>query len=62
LHKPYTLCMQESRRAYKLLFGSLLTDVQADGIYSVLCAGNVSKREGKGACRLNKMRTGNAHV
>lgn len=54
--------MQESRRAYKLLFGSLLTDVQADGIYSVLCAGNVSKREGKGACRLNKMRTGNAHV
>jgi len=54
--------MQESRRPYRLISGSLVTDAQAGGIYSNLCAGNVRKREGKGVFRMNKMRTGNAHA
>jgi hypothetical protein len=54
--------MQESRRAYRFISASSVSDVQAGGVYSNLFAGNVRKREGKGACRMNKMRTGNAHV
>jgi len=37
--------MQESRMADRLISGSLVTEVQAGGIYRNLGTGNVRKRE-----------------